>query len=89
MGVQQKGFHSAEPAFHAVNRKCGIWSCRTHVVGSASTKNSLAICKVVPTGNPLGLAFKQSEGQGGSVHGLWPLLIPAQAFCPLEKAHRK
>lgn len=63
MGVQQKGFHSAEPAFHAVNRKRSIWSCRTHVVGSASTKNSLASAKWYPLGTCWALPLSNQKGR--------------------------
>lgn len=86
--MQQKGFHSTEPAFHAVNQGQHL-ELQDPRGGLCECQEQFGVCKVVPAGNLLGLAFKQSEGQGSSVHGLWPLLIPAQAFCPLEKAHRK
>lgn len=46
----------------------------------------LGTSKVGPSGKPLGLSLKLTEGQGGSVYGLWLFLTPAQALCPLEKA---
>lgn len=46
----------------------------------------LGTSKVGPSGKPPGLSFKLSEGQGGSVYGLWLFLTPAQALCSLEKA---
>lgn len=85
----QQGLYK-EPDYHAVNQECSIWSCGAHMVGSERQEQTEpGTCKEGPTGNPLGLSFTQSEGQGGSVHGLCLSVIPAQALCPLEKAYTK